>query len=519
VNVSAAPAKVCELIDLFAEAPDGRLDVEFRRLVGALWRDGTRTDLAHPAVPALVVRIGAVDDRRKGYLAVLLGLLAETEYPATDGPVGTAVSAGLDTYLGLLDDLGGLDGPGGDDPLCLALCYLLAHIPAERDRILAAVGRVGLGEDDHSRLDRALAALDPDHPVLGRVFPSPHVWKLAGAGQDFDQRWISTLPPERIVSGWQADTRTVFAGLGAKAYWAVRNWTAPARLPAVTIPPRDQIPRAADPASDIFSPHAAALRCPGCGGGVEFGPHQARCGRCAVTYPITAGILDLTGPAAGGRADDFQFMLAELPSIGLIYETHARPNFLRLCGSNWDSMVTPATEDGYIAQQVRPVDGPVLDIAAGAGRWTEVLAETVGAERVIALDLNPPMLSMLRARLARVPAIRASAAPLPFGDASLGAALCWNALQAFPAEAPAVIAEVGRCLRPGGTFTLMTYRNSDDPVYRYFVDSHTFSQYSGGPKLFGLGRLRGLLAGAGLRVRAEWCPGTFVFITAERVQP
>jgi ubiquinone/menaquinone biosynthesis C-methylase UbiE len=221
-------------------------------------------------------------------------------------------------------------------------------------------------------------------------------------------------------------------------------------------------------------------------------------------------------PAAGDQGDDFQFMLAEMPSMGLIYETHARPNFLRLCGSNWGDAVTPATEDAYIAEHVRPVDGPVLDIGAGAGRWTETLAKTVGAHRVITLDLNPSMLSMLRARLPRVPAIRAGAAPLPFNDASLGAALCWNALQAFPAEAPATIAEVGRCLRPGGTFTLMTYRNSDDPVYRHFVDSHTFSQYSKGPRLFDLGRLKELLADAGLRVREEWYPGTFVFITAEK---
>jgi SAM-dependent methyltransferase len=511
VNVSAAPTKVCKLIDVFANAPDDRLYAEFQRLAAALWQGGALTGLAYPAIPALAARIGGVDDRRKGYLAVLLGLLAESEYPATDGPVVTAISDGLDTYVGLLSGL------GQDDPLCLALCYLMAHFPAGRDRILAAAGRVGLGEDDYSRLDRALAALDPGRPVLGRVFPSPYVWQLAGAGQDFDQRWITALSLEQIVSSWQADTRTVFGGLGAKAYWAVCNWASPARLPAVTFPPRELIPRASDSVTDIFTPHAAALRCPECGGGFEFGPHRARCGRCATEYPITAGVLDLTGPVGGEHTDDFQFMMAEVPSMGLIYEAHARPNFLRLCGANWGNTVTPATEDEYIAQHVRPVDGAVLDLAAGAGRWTEILAETVGADRVVALDLNPSMLSMLRARLARVPAIRGSAAPLPFGDASLGAVLCWNALQAFPAEAPAAIAEVGRCLRPGGTFTLMTFRNSNDPVYRHFVGSHTFSQYSGGPQLFDLSRLKGLLAAAGLRVCEEWGPGTFVFITAERV--
>lgn len=514
MDVSAAPAKVYELIDLFADAPDDRVDAEFQRLAAALWRDGALTDLALPAVPALAARIGKVDDRRKGYLAVLLGLLAETEYPATDGPVSTAISDGLDTCVELLDGL------GQDEPLYLALCYLLAHFPAGRDRVLAAAGRTCLAEDEYSQLDRALTALDPDHPVLGRVFPSPHVYKLAAAGQDFDQRWISTLSPEQIVSSWQADTRTVFGGLGIKAYWAVCNRKTPVHLPAVTLPPEEEIPRASDPATDIFTPHTAALRCPGCGGGFEFGPHRAWCERCADTYPITVGVLDLTEPVAGDRADAFQFTLAEQPSMGLIYEEHARPNFLRLCGGNWGNAVTPAVEDEYIAHHVRPVDGPVLDLAAGAGRWTKVLADTVGADRVIALDLNPPMLSMLRARLPWVPAIRAGAAPLPFDDASLGAVLCWNALQAFHAEAPAAIAEVGRCLRPGGTFTLMTYRNSDDPVYRHFVGSHSLparaGQYSG-PQLFDLDRLKESLDGAGLRVREEWSPGTFVFITAERV--
>jgi SAM-dependent methyltransferase len=511
VSVSAAPAKVYKFIDAFVDAPDDRLHTEFQRLAGALWRDGALTDLDCPAMPELAARIGEVDNRRKGYLAVLLGLLAETEYPATDGPVGTAISDGLDTYVGLLSGL------GQDDPLCLALCYLLAHFPAGRDRILAAASRAGLGEDDYSRLDRALAALDPGHPVLGRVFPSPSSWKLDRAVRDFDQRWITTLSPEQIVSSWHADTRTVFSGLGAKAYWAVCNWASPAPLPAVTFPPREQIPRASDPATDIFTPHAAALRCPGCGGGFEFGLHRARCGQCAATYPITSGILDLTGPLAGDHADIFQFMLAEDPSMGLFYEAHARPNFLQLCGGNWGGAVTPATEDEYIAQHVLPVDGPVLDLAAGAGRWTEVLADAVGADRVIALDLNRSMLSMLRARLARIPAIMASAATLPFGAASLGAVLCWNALQSFPADAPAAIAEVGRCLRPGGTFTLMTFRNSDDPVYRHFVGSHTFSQYSVGPRLFDLSELKGLLAAADLRVREESGPGTLVFITAERV--
>lgn len=500
---------VTGLIDAFVGAPDDRLAAEYQRLVGALWRDGALTGLALPAVPLLVARISLVDDRRKGYLAITLGLLAEAGYPAGDAEVATAIRTGLDRYLDLLSVC------PAQQPLSLALRYLLAHFPGDRDRILAVAGRLGLDADDYSRLDRALRALDPARPTLGRVFPSPAVWTLEESEREFDQQWISALRPEEVVRYWEDDTRTVLGSTGAKAYWAVRNG-APEALATPQLPPRDSVPRPSVPADDIFGRHAEALRCPSCGGRFEFGQNAARCARCGNAYPIALGILDLTAPVTEDHAGDFQFKLAEMPSMGLFYEAHARPNFLRISGSNWGGQVTPAAEDAYIAEHVRPVDGPVLDLAAGAGRWTEALTTAVGAERVIALDLNPPMLTVLRARLPEVPAIMASATTLPFGDASLGAVLCWNALQAFPADAPAAIAEVGRCLRPGGTFTLMTFRNSPDPVYRYFVGLHRFPQHSTGLRLFDLDDLRGWLAAAGLTVRAESAPGTFVFITAER---
>ncbi|MEO3843221.1 methyltransferase domain-containing protein [Streptomyces sp. CNZ287] len=509
MSASAAPAKVHELVSAFVDAPDDRLDAEFRQLTGALWRDGAATGLALPAAEELAGRFEALDDRRRGYAAVLLGLLVETEYPATDGPVATAVGTGLDAYADLA---GGLDQ---GDPLFLALCYLLAHFPAARERVLAAARQAGLHEDDYSRLDRALATLDPEHPVLGRVFPSPAAWQRYGAEGDFDKRWIEAMSPEEVVRGWRADTGTAFAGLGAKAYWAVRNWTSPAVPAEIEFPPAEQVVRAAEPAVNLFDAHEPALRCPACGGAFEVAARRARCTECDTAYPVSAGILDLTKTMAGDEADDFDFMVAETPGMTLFYERIARPNFLRLCGSNWDDAVTTGIEDDYLARHVRPVEGPVLDLGCGAGRWTGVLADTVGAERVVALDATGPMLSMLRARLPGVPAIRSGAAPLPFKDASLGAVLCWNALQAFP-DPPAAVAEVGRCLRPGGTFTVMTFRNSDDPVYRHFVAAHTPAEYRVGPRPFDPDTLKELLADAGLRIREEWGPGTFVFFTAER---
>lgn len=510
MSISTVRANVADLIDSYAEAPADQKEVRFSQLLAAVWDEGKLTDLSAAAVPVLIERLGRIGDDRKGALAIILGLLAEAESPGA-GKVGSAVREGLDGYLDLWR--AALAGT----PLSLALQYLVAHFPDDRDRILATATTIDLDRDDFSRLDRALQHLDPERPVLGRVFPSPSVWELEDAERQFDDAWIGSLSPEQVVANWNRDTRTVLGHAGAKGYWAVCNEQAPVPWHSDSIPPRHALPAGSD--AGLFAPHADALRCPHCAGPLEFRPHGVVCARCASTYPIAGGILDLTARAGAdgdARASDFQFKLAEMPSMGFFYEAYARPNFLRLSGSNWDGAVTPADEDDYIAAHVHPVDGPVLDLAAGAGRWTESLVRAVGADRVIALDLNLPMLMALRGRLPETPALLASGSALPFDDASLGAVLCWNALQAFPQDARATIEEVGRCLRPGGTFTLMTFRNSADPVYRYFVASHTFPQHEKGLRLFELEDLRTWLRSAGLTIRDEAGPGTFVFITAER---
>jgi SAM-dependent methyltransferase len=511
MSVSTSGSAVTKLIDSFAGAVPGRVDAEFRRLLDALWDNGELTDQAQPAASELVARLEQVDDIRKGYLAVLLGLLVEAEHPATDGPVATVVRGCLDPCLELLT------GAPKEGPLSLALRYLLGHFPGDRDRVLSVATEMHLDPDDLSRLERVLQRLNPDEPSLGRVFPSPAAWTLEDDEREFDQGWIRALSPDQVVENWRKDTRTVLGHMGAKAYWAVRNGT-PRPVVTGSLPDRDAVPRPPEAGTHLFTRHADAFQCPDCDGRLYFRRRGARCRRCSAEYAIAGGVLDLTAAVRrdSDGVSDFQFKLAEMPSMGLFYEAHARPNFLRISGSNWGDAVTLADEDAYIAEHVRPVDGPVLDLAAGAGRWTDVLAKAVGPERVIALDLNPPMLTVLRGRLPEVPAVMAGAAKLPFGDATLGAVLCWNALQAFPGDAAAAIHEVGRCLRPGGTFTVMTFRRASDPVYRYFQSCHHFPQHQDGLRLFEVGDLKRWLEAAGLTVRAESGPGTFVFITAER---
>ncbi|GAA1272632.1 hypothetical protein GCM10009677_27200 [Sphaerisporangium rubeum] len=508
MSVSTVDPAVAGVVDAFTGASPGRLGEEFHRLVDALWVEGELTALAVPAVSLVVERLAEVDDERKAYLAVLLGILLEAEYPEP-GPVTAAARAGLDLYL----DLWRRAANGG--ALSVALAYLVAHFPADRERVLAVAADRDLTADDWTRLERGLQELDPARPVIGRVFPSPAVWALMDNDeQAFDQSWISALSAEQIAANWQKDTRTVWGHAGAKAYWAAGNGT-PAPVVTGSVPPRDQVPTPPESPVEIFAPHASAFRCPTCQSGIEVAGGAVRCVSCAAEFPAGKGILNLS-EGAQNNPGDFLYKLAELPSMGLFYEAYARPNFLRIAGGNWGGEVTPEDERRYIAEHVAPVDGPVLDLACGAGRWTEMLVEAVGAERVIAYDAYVPMLTALRTRLPQLPAVMASARVLPFGDASLGAVLCWNALQAFPADTPAAIAEIGRCLKPGGTFTLMTFSNAADPLAYYFQNSHYFPGHQEGMRLFELADIKRWLADAGLTVRHEATPGTFIFITAEK---
>lgn len=500
------------LVDaLTGAAPDDAgIPARYQELVAALWADGENRPRAAEAVPALVAGLERADPGRKGRLAVLLGLLVEAEYPDTEGPVATAVRARLDLYLRLVSD------PAAPTPLTLALLYLLSHFPGDRTPILDAVAGRGLSAEDHSRLDRCLSRLDPARPDLGRVWPAPSAWTLNEEERAFDQGWIKALTPEQIAANWENDTRTVFGCTGARAYWAVCNGDPEDAPPA----PVDEERTAGLPAADAthFAPHLDVLRCPSCRGTLHANGGELRCGSCASRFPTAGGILDLTAPAAdpGEGGDDFLEKLSRVPSMGLFYEAVARPAFLRVSGSNWGASVSLDDEDRYLAEHIRPVDGPVLDLAAGAGRWTAVVAKAVGSDRLLALDSALPMLSVLRGRLPQVPAVLAGAAEIPLADASVGAVVCWNALQAFYDDAQAAIAEVGRVLRPGGTFTVMTFRRSEDPVYRYFQSAHRFPQHPGGLQLFELADLKRWLADAGLTIESESGPGTFVFLNAVR---
>ena len=96
---------------------------------------------------------------------------------------------------------------------------------------------------------------------------------------------------------------------------------------------------------------------------------------------------------------------------------------------------------------LEPAPGPrVLDLGAGTGKLTATLA-ALGAE-VVAVELDPAMLAVLRRALPAVRALPGRAEAIPLPDASVDAVLAGHALHWF--DMAVAGPEIARVLVPGG---------------------------------------------------------------------
>jgi ubiquinone/menaquinone biosynthesis C-methylase UbiE len=128
----------------------------------------------------------------------------------------------------------------------------------------------------------------------------------------------------------------------------------------------------------------------------------------------------------------------------------------------------------------------VLETAAGTGIVTRALLRVLsGGARVVATDLNPPMLDRAAERIAssRVSWQKADAQALPFPDGAFDAVVCQFGVMFFPDKQKA-FREARRVLRPGGRFIFNVWDGIEHNEFADLVNAAVADMFGDDPPRF-----------------------------------
>lgn len=191
---------------------------------------------------------------------------------------------------------------------------------------------------------------------------------------------------------------------------------------------------------------ATAMRCVRCGADALLPDRGAVvCGACRARYEDPDTVLDVrVGDARARGAGPARRLVG-----ARAWEERWLPGLLtRLGGPGAD------TVEALVLQRLRPVEGPVVDLACGHGGGTRLLARWVGVARALGVDPAAGVLDGARHDV-RDPGLgwlRADAGCLPFRDGTVGAVHASGGLHRL-GDVRATVAEVARVVGAGGSFT------------------------------------------------------------------
>lgn len=122
--------------------------------------------------------------------------------------------------------------------------------------------------------------------------------------------------------------------------------------------------------------------------------------------------------------------------------------------------------------EVLPPSGTAADLACGTGIVTRKIAKHGGANKVVGVDIAPPMIEAARSLSGaddRIQFIEGSAETLPFDAGACQSLYCQQGLQFFP-DKLAALKEVARVMESGScaAFSVWTSSGDGNPVFHAF---------------------------------------------------
>ena len=148
-------------------------------------------------------------------------------------------------------------------------------------------------------------------------------------------------------------------------------------------------------------------------------------------------------------------------------------DFIGSIPEHYDRSLGPIIFVDYAAEMARRTaaihPARVLETAAGTGIVTRALRDALpAATRVVATDLNPPMLDIARAKFGAGEGVEfqpVDALALPFADGSFDAVVCQFGIMFYPDRGKSY-REALRVLEPGGRYLFSTW------------DSHRYNPFA-----------------------------------------
>ena len=102
-------------------------------------------------------------------------------------------------------------------------------------------------------------------------------------------------------------------------------------------------------------------------------------------------------------------------------------------------------------------DSPMLEVGCGTGRLILPIEDKM---TIYGLDFSRSFLEKLRKNTKKIQLVEGSAENLPFNSQSLNSVLCVRVIQHLsPRQQQAVIKEIARVLKPGGSLVMLNYNS------------------------------------------------------------